>query len=257
MSTRPGVPTPIPRGVEDDSGKELVDQAEDELEGVVAVAAVDRQLDDAADLAAEVDEGAGEDALAEVEADDLAGVADDAEEDRALATGRRAAADFLDHAVVEQLADDVADGGPRQAGAAGDLGAADRPEVIDGPKHEALVVLARLGVGRLGRESHPLEVPRSLHRGLAAREDFANGIDKAQDARSRRQCQESGQSRYRPDRRTPDGRDRSADQIGTAMHDRYPETTSGRSIDGRHAWLSKSIGHADHAASCSEREARA
>ena len=82
VSTRPGVPTPMPRGVEVAFGEELVDEAEDEVERGVAVAAVDRQLDDAANLAAEVDERAREDALAQVEADDLAGVADDAEEDR-------------------------------------------------------------------------------------------------------------------------------------------------------------------------------
>ena len=167
-STRPGVPTPMPRGVAVDSREELVDEAVDEVERGVAVAAVDRQLDDAANLAAEVDERAREDALAEVEADDLAGVVDDAEEDRGLAAGRRAPTDLLDQALVEQLADDVADGRAGQAGEAGDLGAADRPEVVEGPQHEALVVLAGLRVGRLGRESHPLGVPRLVRPSVPA-----------------------------------------------------------------------------------------
>src|SRR4029079_2846440 len=95
-------------------------------------------------------------------------VADDVEEDRGLAARRGPATDLLDHALVEQLADDVADGRPGQARAAGDLVATDRPEVIDGPQDEALVVLARLGVGRLGRESHPPGVPRSVRPPLPA-----------------------------------------------------------------------------------------
>src|SRR6185369_10516300 len=108
-------------------GEELVDEAEDEVERGVTVAAVDRLLDDAPDLAAEVDERARDDALPQVESDDLASVADDAEEDRGLAARRGPATDLLDHALVEQRADDVADGRPGQARAAGDLGATDRP----------------------------------------------------------------------------------------------------------------------------------
>ena len=131
----------MPRSGRRGFGDELVDEPIDEVERGVAVAAVDRQLDDAANLAAEVDERAREDALAQVEPDDLAGVADDAEQDRGLAAARGSATDLLDHALVEQLADDVADRRPRQAGAAGDLGAADRPEVVEGPQHQALVVL--------------------------------------------------------------------------------------------------------------------
>ena len=47
--------------------EQLVDEPKDEGEGIVAVAAVDRQLDDPANLATEVDERARKDGLAEVE----------------------------------------------------------------------------------------------------------------------------------------------------------------------------------------------
>ena len=154
-------------------------------ERLVAVAALDGQLDDAANVAAEVDERAGEDALAEVEADDLAGVADDAEEDRALAAGRRPASDFLDHPVAEQVADDVRDGRPGQAGAARDFGAADRPEVVDGPQDEPMVVLAGLRVGRLGGESHGRRRPllrlcqwTGQSAGCEVSDDNVKGLDK-------------------------------------------------------------------------------
>ena len=60
------------------------------------------ELDGAADLAAEVDERAGEVLLAEVEPDDEAGVVVDLEEDRGLAAARRPAADLADDAVVEE-----------------------------------------------------------------------------------------------------------------------------------------------------------
>ena len=85
--------------------EELVEEVEDEGEGGVAVAAVDRQLDGPADLAAEVDERAREVLLAEVEPDDEARVVVDLEEDRGLAAARRAAPDLADDAVVEKGGD--------------------------------------------------------------------------------------------------------------------------------------------------------
>ena len=51
-----------------------------------------------------------------------------------------------------EVADQLPDRGPGQAGEAGDLRAADRAEVVDGAQDEAGVVGARLRMGRLGRE---------------------------------------------------------------------------------------------------------
>ena len=69
-----------------------------------------------------------------------------------LAAGAGAAADLPGEAVLLEFADELPDRGAGQAGEAGDLGAADRAEVVDGAQDEAGVVGARLGVGRLGRE---------------------------------------------------------------------------------------------------------
>ena len=128
-------------------------------DGVVAVAAVDRQLDRAADLAAEIDEGTGEMLFAEVEPDDEPGVLVDLEQDRGLAAARRAAADLADDAVVEEPGDDVRDGRAGEAGLAGDVRPADRAEVVHGPHDEPLVVHARLLMGRLGRKHHTVGGP--------------------------------------------------------------------------------------------------
>ena len=101
---------------------------------------------------AEVEQGRGEGPLAEVEGDDVAGVVDERDERRLLAAGAGAAPDFLGQALLLELADQLPDRGPGQAGEAGDLRAADRTEVVDGAKDEAGVVRTRLRMRRLGRE---------------------------------------------------------------------------------------------------------
>ena len=126
-----GCPDADPEERGGDAIEQLVQEEEDQLHGVIAVPAGDRQLHGAADLAAEIDEGTGEMLFAEVEPDDEPGVLVDFEEDRGLAAAGRAAADLADDAFVEQPGDDVRDGGPGEARLAGDVGAADRPEVID------------------------------------------------------------------------------------------------------------------------------
>src|SRR6185436_5414356 len=139
--------------------EEAVEQVEDEVHGVVAVAAGNRQLDGPADLAAEVDERPGELLLAQIQPDDEPRVLVDLEEDRRLAAARGSAADLPNHALVEQAGHDVRNGGAGQAGLAGDVGAADRPEVVDRAHDEALVVDAGLLVRRLGGKRHDRAEP--------------------------------------------------------------------------------------------------
>ena len=79
-------------------GDELVDEPLDRPQRGLAVATLDRHLDAAQDPAPQVHEGADEPLLAEVEADDDAGVLDDLHQDRRLAAARRAAPDLLDEA---------------------------------------------------------------------------------------------------------------------------------------------------------------
>src|SRR4029079_1494077 len=129
--------------------EELIEEIEDEGKGGVAVAAVDGQIDGPADLAPEVDEGTGEVLLAKVQPDDQARVVVDLEQDRRLPTARRTAPDLTDDALVEEGGDDVRDRRPGQAGEAGDLGATDRPEVVQRADDEPLVVDAGLLMGGL------------------------------------------------------------------------------------------------------------
>src|SRR5204863_3781647 len=143
-------PDPEERG--GNAVEQPVEEEVDQLHGVIAVPAGDRQLHGAASLAAEIDDGTGEALFAEVKPDDERGVLVDFEEDRRLAPRRLAASDLADDTVVEETGDDVGDGGPGQARLAGDVGAADRPEVVDRADDEPLVVDAGLLVGRLGRK---------------------------------------------------------------------------------------------------------
>ena len=109
--------------------------------------------------------------LAEVEADDQAGVLDDLDEDRGLAAGGGAAPDLLDEALGDRVADELADAGAGELRDPGDLRAADGPKVVDRAQHEALVERAGLLVGRLGRKPHPRVAPHY----------FAKSPDKAED----------------------------------------------------------------------------
>ena len=105
------------------------------------------------------DEGAGEHALAEVDRDDQPGVVDDLEQDRGLAAARRPEAYLADEALGEDVGDELADGGAGEPGEAGDLGAADRPVVVQRAQDEAAVEPARLLVRRLARERHSRRPP--------------------------------------------------------------------------------------------------
>ena len=113
----------------------------------------DRSLDRPLDLAAQVHERGAEHELAEVEADDVAGVVDELEEDRRLAAGRRPAPDLARHArrAISSLITSPTVVRVRPLSAR-DLGAADRPEVVQRAQHERGVVRAGLLVGGLGRK---------------------------------------------------------------------------------------------------------
>ena len=82
---------------------------------VGAVAAVELDLGRFDDAAAQVDQRAAELGRAKVKADGVAAVRPQPEHDRRLAAGRRAAADFLDEAVADQLANEGGDGRARKA----------------------------------------------------------------------------------------------------------------------------------------------
>ena len=123
-STMPGAPTPMPRigwwgRVRISSIRSWTRATAWSPSAPCEVAG-----DPFADLAAEVEEGRGEGALAEVEGDDLAGVVDERDERRLLAAGGRAAADVAGEAVALEVGDELPDRGAGQAGEAGDLGAA-------------------------------------------------------------------------------------------------------------------------------------
>ena len=78
----PGAPMPMPRSGRPVIGAQGVDKLEDELDGRIAVASFEGQVDRAEDLAAQVDDGTAELRLAEVEPDQVATVGSDAQEDR-------------------------------------------------------------------------------------------------------------------------------------------------------------------------------
>ena len=134
------------------AGSDLVDELVDEGDRVVAVAAVEVAAGAGGDLAAEVRERGGERSLAEVEDDDRPGVRVERDEGRLLAAGARAHADVDGQAVALEVADQLADARPGQAGQPGDVRAGDRAEVVEGAKDQRGVVRAGLRVGRLGRE---------------------------------------------------------------------------------------------------------
>ncbi len=145
-------------------GAHLVDELVDQLECLVPVPTLEVAARSRRQLAPEVRERRREGALAEVERDDRAGVGIERDEGRLLAAGARASADVLGEAIALQVADELADAGPSEAGESGDVGAGDRPEVVERTKDERGVVRARLGVGGLRREFRAF---RSPHAGFA------------------------------------------------------------------------------------------
>ena len=68
---------------------------------------------------------------------------------RGLAAGARAAADLAGQALGLEVRDQLADARAGEAGEAGDVGARDRPEVVERPQDQAGVVRPGLRVGRL------------------------------------------------------------------------------------------------------------
>ena len=103
-STSPGVPIPTPSSaLVAVAPDEAVDQAVDDLDRVSAVAPLELDLGRLDHAAAQIDQRATELRRAEVETDRVAAVAVDAQHDRRLAAGRRAAADLLDQAIAQQL----------------------------------------------------------------------------------------------------------------------------------------------------------
>ena len=159
-------------------------------------------MDRAQDVAAQVDDRAAELRLAEVEADQVTAVRGDAEQDRRLAAAGSAAADLLDQVVVDEAADETADGRSRQAGQPGQVGARQRAVVVEGAQDQLLVERSRLLVRGLlrqhrlaGAHGRTLLLPRpadSLPRGFGKRLDKvgwcvrARGFVKSVDKRVRR-----------------------------------------------------------------------
>ena len=106
-------------------------------------------MDRAEDLAAQVDDGAAELRLAEVEPDQVATVGSDAQQDGRLAAARLATTDFFDQAVIDERADEVADRGTRQTGEPGQVGARQRTVIVEGAQNQLLIERSRLLVRRL------------------------------------------------------------------------------------------------------------
>ena len=133
-------------------GAQGVDKLEDELDGGVAVATLEGQVHGAQDVAVQVDDGAAERRLAEIEADQVTAVRGDAEQDRRLAAAGSAATDLLDQIVVDEAADQTADGCSRQPGQSGQVGTRQRAVVVKGAQDQLLVERSRLLVRRLLRQ---------------------------------------------------------------------------------------------------------
>ena len=133
-------------------GAQGVDELEDELDGGVAVPSFEGQVARAEDLATQVDDGSAELRFAEIEADQVAAIRGDAQQDRRLASAGSAAADLFDQAVVDEAADEITDGRSRQAGQSGQVGARQRAVVVQGAQNELLVERSRLLVRGLLRQ---------------------------------------------------------------------------------------------------------
>ncbi len=101
-----------------------------------AVAAAHAAADD--DLAGQVDDGAADlVGAAEVEAHDVTGVGDDGDQRRRLADRtRQRSSGFLDHPLVDELADHVGHGGGGETAGPGQVGAAHRPGVEQGAQQQ-------------------------------------------------------------------------------------------------------------------------
>jgi hypothetical protein len=140
-------------------GADLVDELVDDVDGLLAVAAVEVAADPVGKLATEVGEGGREGALAEVEGDDGPGAGVQRDQGRLLATRARATPDIDRQAFYFEIADQLADAGAGQASQAGDVSARDRPEVVKGAQDKRRVVSAGLRVGRLRREFRACHLP--------------------------------------------------------------------------------------------------
>ena len=177
-------------------GAQGVDKLEDELDGGFAVPSFEGQVDRAEDLAAQVDDGAAELRLAEVEPDQVAAVGGDAQQDRRLAAARAATTDLLDQALVDERADEVADRGSRQAGEPGQVGARERAVIVEGAQDQLLIERSRLLVRGLSGSTVALALIRAGHssdrdRPVPCRVGFGKRLDKvgwcdASEALSRR-----------------------------------------------------------------------
>ncbi|CAI7637260.1 unnamed protein product, partial [Penicillium discolor] len=142
-------------------------------EGVVGGIAVGRRgtrnLTPLQHVAVEAEHGALEGGrTGQVESDDLMPHAVDVDEDRRLTGAHRLAdADLDDDAVGDELRDEVGDRDAREAGLAGEVGAAHRPRVIERLQHEGAVVTARVLGEHLGART---EMPRGAE-GVRVRGD--------------------------------------------------------------------------------------
>ena len=110
-------------------------------------------------VAGEIDDGAPDVAVAHVDADELARVARDLEQDGSLTAARRAAPDLLHEARIRELGHEVRDGRPGELGPARDVGAADGSEIGERAQDETHVVLSCGLMGRLGWQLHAVPAP--------------------------------------------------------------------------------------------------
>src|SRR5262249_31201152 len=178
------------------SGAPGGDEVVDEVDRRFAVAPLEGQVDRTEDVAAQVDDRAAELLITKIEADQMAPVGGDAEQDRRLAAARSAAADLLDQAVVNETADEVADGRPRQTGHAREVGARERAVVVQGAQDQTLVERSRLLVRRLFRQrgqagAHArTDAPPPEHPSLLPASPLARDLTKCILRPSRRLCQE-------------------------------------------------------------------
>jgi hypothetical protein len=132
---------------------DVVDELMDELDGLLTVAAIELAGAFRGELAAQVGEGRGESALAEVERDDAPRIVLERNECRLLTARAGAAADVLGEAIPRQVRDQLANAGAGEAGQPGDVGAADGTQVVQGAQDECRVVGAGLRMGGLKWDS--------------------------------------------------------------------------------------------------------
>ena len=105
-------------------------------------------------LTAQVDDDAAEAVTIDIDADELAGVSRDAQQDGRLAAGRRTRPGLDHEPVVEQPFDQVGDGRAGQLRGAGDIRPAERAILVDGAQDKTFVGAPGATVGGLDESGY-------------------------------------------------------------------------------------------------------